>query len=125
MLINASAPPFIAGAGGAAYMRVMLALLTRLIAMLALALMPLSMGASAAAATVSSAKTAHCGGQTQDEPTVPAETKMHCLSCAGLPALAASFAPRAVAAVSPQRSAPVAVFSGIDIEIATPPPKQA
>lgn len=108
----------------------MTAALLRLVMLLALVLMPFGMaGAPAMAQPMPGDHTieqsGHCGKQTdQNKSPAHSSQQMHCAMCAALPASeppppAAELrltAPRTIAAVSP--------FNGIDLEIATPPPKR-
>jgi hypothetical protein len=109
----------------------MTAALFRFVMLLALMLMPVGMiGAEASAQPVSAEhsmrQVGHCSEQSdQDRAPAHSSKQMHCAMCAALPAsdppapsaeLRPS-APRNIAAVSP--------FHGIELEIATPPPKRA
>ena len=105
--------------------------LLRLITLLALVLMPFGMASGPAMAQPmpanhAMAQAGHCDDQSdQDKAPAHSSQQMHCAMCAALPASepptpAAELrptAPRIIAAASP--------FNGIELEIATPPPKRA
>lgn len=108
----------------------MIKALLRLFTLLALALMPFGMASTPALAQPmpanhAMAQSAHCDQQ-PDEDKSPAHSsqQMHCAMCAALPASEPPTpiaelrptAPRIITAVSP--------FKGIELEIATPPPKR-
>jgi len=108
----------------------MTAALLRLITLLALVLMPFGMASAPAMAQLMPANHAmgqsgHCGKQTDQDkaPSHPSQ-QIHCAMCAALPASdpptpiaeLRPTAPRIIASVSP--------FNGIELEIATPPPKR-
>lgn len=118
--------PVIAGQGWSAYLRSVIAALSRLLALVALVLMPIGMAAAPAAAhwAAASAEAGHCSGSEQDAPGAPAMPGAECaMSCA---AVAANPPPRASAKVPAARIAPaafVAMLSGVEPGIATPPPR--
>ena len=108
----------------------MTAALVRFFTLLALVLMPFGMSSAPAVAQTmpanhAMAQSAHCD-EKSDQNKSPAHSsqQMHCAMCAALPASEPPTpiaelrptAPRLIAAVSP--------FNGIDLEIATPPPRQ-
>lgn len=110
----------------------MSAALLRLLTLLALVLMSFGMASTPAVAQAIPAnhavtQTGHCDKQSPDHNNAPVHSsqQMHCAMCAALPASepptpAAEFrptAPRTIAAVSP--------FNGIELEIATPPPRHS
>ena len=103
----------------------MIAALMRMAALLALLAMPLGMAvpAGAHAAPAAASEPGHCG-QEQGEPEAPAKASAHCTACAALPATslaaAASTMPKA-----PRTAAVIVQFDGIELDIATPPPKSA
>jgi hypothetical protein len=92
----------------------------RLLALIALALMPLSMVSAPAAAQPVPA--GHC----DDHPKpadAPAGPKVHCTACAALPAIDA---PAPIAEMAPEAPTLIGLVSslaGIEPDIATPPPK--
>jgi len=98
--------------------------------LLALVLMPFGMAGSPAAAQPvtadhSMARPGHCDEQS-DRGKAPAHSsqQMHCAMCAALPA---SEPPAPVAGflpTPPRNIATVARFKGIELEIATPPPRR-
>jgi hypothetical protein len=108
--------------GGGAYVARMPAALLRLIMLVALAFMPLGMtGASAVAATASSAAAGHCN-EHQKPSDAPAKMSMHCAACAALPAVE----PASVSELKPQapeRISAMNALSDTKPEIATPPPR--
>lgn len=102
----------------------MAALLFRMLAMIAIVLMPLAMTGAPAAAQ-GPGDPAHCSSNEQPQPE-PAPGDMQdagCFACAGLPAIAD---PRVGDLLVPAiRKVIVAahVFEGIEPELATPPPR--
>lgn len=103
----------------------MLAAFMRLTAFLALLAMPFGMAAAPASAHVASpaaSESGHCGQQ-QGAPEAPANQTAHCAVCAALPAAPlptlGSLLP-----MTPLTTALIAQFDGIELDIATPPPKQ-
>jgi hypothetical protein len=105
----------------------MAAYMSRLIALVALLLMPFGMTAAPALAQQpghSAAMAGHCGDQ-PDRGQSQLPTKEHCAVCGALPA-ADSPAPAPRLKPSMPRTAALAVsFAGIEPETATPPPKTA
>ena len=108
----------------------MTATMLRLITLLALVLMPFGMASSPAMAQPmpanhGMAQAGHCDEQS-DQNKAPSHSsqQMHCAMCAALPASdppspsvgLRPMAPRIIATVSP--------FNGIELEIATPPPRR-
>ena len=96
----------------------------RLMALLALVLMPVGMGAVPAMAAAPMASSEHCGEHSKDQ-RKPASMDMHCAACAALPAIAG---PEQGAELRPELPRLVrAVHAMVNSvpEIATPPPKQA
>jgi hypothetical protein len=120
--------PVIAGQGSSAYLRRMIAPITRLLALIALVLMPLGMGAAAAApqAAPHTAETGHCSGSEQRGPEAPLAPMADCtISCSAV-------APDHVSApfdkiLPKERSiaVPIIGIAGVEPDIATPPPKSA
>ena len=106
------------------YLPAMASALFRLLALVALMLMPAGMAAPALAQSSTSATPAsHCD-EHQVPDGAPAQPQAHCTGCTALPALDA---PPAIAELLPEptRFLPRTQFvSGIILEIATPPPKQ-
>ena len=103
----------------------MASLILRLMALLALVLMPVGMGAAPAATKASHAMSSeHCGGHDEDRDQ-PASRDMHCAACAALPAiempeLASDLRPQLPRLVRSAHAKPDSI-----LEIATPPPKLA
>ena len=109
----------------------MTAALVRFVTLLALVLMPFGMASTPALAQSvpvnrAMAQSAHCDQQSDpDKSPARSSQQMHCAMCAALPAgepptpiaELQPTAPRIIAAVSP--------FNGIELEIATPPPKRS
>ena len=116
---------FIAAQGDDAYVAPMASLVLRLIALLALVLMPVGMGAAPAAGIAPQAMSSeHCGGHDEDR-SAPANRDMHCAACAALPAVAV---PEGGSNLRPQPPRLVRSAHGRPdsiLEIATPPPKLA
>jgi len=108
----------------------MTAALLRMITLLALVLMPFGMASTPAVAQSmpanhAMAQSAHCDEQS-DQNKAPSHSsqQMHCAMCAALPA---SEPPTPVAGLrptTPRVIATVSPFNGIELEIATPPPKR-
>lgn len=111
------------------YVAAMASAVFRLVALIALVLMPLGMGAAPALAApdhheMMTAGPGHCDEQ-QDQDKAPA-SKMDCAAmCTALPAGNASSVTPAMKPVTPRTIALASPFTGIEPEIATPPPKQA
>ena len=102
-----------------AYPPTMVSAFLRLLALVALVLMPLSM-ASAPAAAPSVA--GHCDDQ-QQPAKAPAGQQVHCTACAALPAIDT---PAPLAKLTPRMPTVIALASflaGIEPDTATPPPK--
>src|SRR5215213_8737287 len=79
---------FIAAQGDEAYADPMASLILRLMALLALMLMPVGMGAAPAAAVAPQAMSSeHCSGHEEDR-SHHVDRDMHCAACAALPAIA-------------------------------------
>lgn len=95
----------------------------RLLALIALVLMPLSMASTPASAQPGvSAPAGHCDDH-QQPAKAPAGPQMHCTACSALPAMDA---PAAVAEMTPQLPIRIALarfLAGIVPDTATPPPK--
>lgn len=115
--------------GSRLYAVAMTVALLRLTILLALVLMPFGMAGTAAvaqpaAASHEMAQNGHCNG-TSDQDQVPAHSpqQMHCAMCAALPAGELSEPDAGLRPVMPRVIATVAPFDGIELEIATPPPK--
>jgi hypothetical protein len=106
-----------------AYFHAMASAVLRLFALFALVLMPLSMASAPASAHPAAATPAgHCDDQPQPA-KAPAGPQMHCTACSALPA---NDAPTPVEEMAPQATllvAPVSSLTGIEPDIATPPPK--
>src|SRR5690349_3498799 len=94
----------------------------RLVALLALVLMPLSMAsAPASAQPTASAPAGHC-----DEHQQPAKApgpQMHCTACAALPAIDAPTLVAEMSLAVPMIIALASSLAGIEPDTATPPPK--
>jgi hypothetical protein len=102
-----------------------MAVLWKLIAMIALALMPLSMAGAATSPgqTASAGQPDHCSEHQQpvDAPSAP---QVHCAACAALPAMHEPPATVELRPEAPRQIALVALMAGIEPETATPPPKR-
>jgi hypothetical protein len=118
--------PVIARQASRSYWAGMAAAVLRLLALLALVLMPIGMASAPAAAhaPMAGAPAEHCVDQSQPD-ELPSPQAMDCVACT---AMAASEmpVPTPLLAPSPPRLIALAdVFVGIVPEIATPPPKLA
>ena len=97
----------------------MVAAVTRLILLVALALMPMDM-ASAPAAVPVAAK--HCD-EHQQPADAPAKMDMHCATCAALPAIQAPVRDPELRPEMPRFARASSALSDTEPEIATPPPR--
>lgn len=122
--------PVIAGQGCSAYLGAMFSAVLRMIALIALVLMPLGMTAAPVAAAPATHETAaspaagHCD-EHQKPAQSPLKAQMHCTACA---ALAAPLVPAEVAELLPQAPMHIRLTyfgAAFEPEIATPPPKLA
>lgn len=121
----------IAGKGGGPYGAAMAAALLRLLALVALVLMPLGMAGAPAIAQqmpMDHAAMAMGGGHCDEEPEqdkAPA-SKIDCAAmCTALPAADAPATALRLKLTAPRTITIVGPFAGIEPEIATPPPRQA
>lgn len=109
----------------------MFSVLLRVLTLLALVVMPFAMGITPAGAQSmsgehSSASAGHCDEQPgQNEAPVKSPQLMHCGMCISLPAAETPAPITGLNPSAPRTMAPVALFNGIELEIATPPPKHA
>ena len=103
----------------------MAAFLLKLLALLAVALMPIGMGtAGAQPASHHASAASHCAGEEEQQaPVAPEESQ--CMACAGLPAAAAPAAAERLVPAMPRLLRLSHEFAGIEPEITTPPPKRA
>lgn len=109
---------------GHAYLRAMTSALVRLLAALALAMMPGVMATAPAIASTTSAVSGHCEDH-QNPVSAPDQSPAHCSACAAMPAVDTGSAPIELTA-SAMPDLPVGrTLAGILLEIATPPPKSA
>ena len=107
---------------------------TRILTLIALLLMPLGMGtAPALAAPVehaalvdhASSPAGHCGEQ-QDQEEAPAPKKMDCAAaCTAIPPASAAEPAALLKPTASRTNALMAPYTGIVLEIATPPPRLA
>ena len=107
-------------------MGAMAAMILRLIALLSVTLMPLGMSTAPGAQPgahhqAMAGNAAHCGGEDAPGPKAPMESE--CLACAGLPVSFAAGSGERLLPQMPRTAALAAGFSGIEPEIATPPPR--
>ena len=109
----------------------MIAALSRFVMLLALVLMPFGMTGTPANAQPMPAnhkmvQQGHCDEQS-DGKKAPAHSsqQMHCAMCAALPASEPSTPSAGLRPATPRKIATVSPFNGIELEIATPPPKRA
>jgi hypothetical protein len=109
----------------------MVAVAIRMLTLLALVIMPFGMaGAPATAqsrpADHSAASTGHCDEQSGEKGSpVKSAPMMHCAMCVALPAAEAPKPRVAILPGAPRAIAAVTSVDGIELEIATPPPKRA
>jgi hypothetical protein len=120
--------PVIAGQGSSAYRQRVIAAFSRLLALLALVLMPVGMGAAPAAAHAPqvAAEAGHCGDAQQGAPDAPPVPAADCT--VGCAAVAAPAPAQAAATLLPKETpatALIAAITGMEPDIATPPPKRA
>ena len=115
--------PFIACQGGRAYLASMASAVLRLVALVALMLMPLSMAsAPAAAQPVAGAPAGHCDDH-QKPADAPSAPQVHCTACTALPAIDVPAPIAELAPTMPMLIALAGFLAGIEPDIATPPPK--
>ena len=116
--------------GSRSYGPRMAAAAIRLLTLLALLALPIALGGAPAIAQSmpaehSSASFGHCDEQPgQNEAPVKSSQLMHCAMCVALPAAETPGPAAALIPMAPRTMAPVASFNGIELEIATPPPKR-
>ena len=109
----------------------MAATMIRLLALVALVLMPFGMAGTPAVAQPMPANHAmgqqgHCEGQSGDgEAPAPSSQQMHCAMCAALPAAEPPAPAAGLRPATPRILATASPFNGIALEIATPPPRLA
>ena len=104
--------------------------LLRFVTLLALVLMPFGMISTPATAQPmpanhAMAQSGHCDEQ-PDSDKAPAHSpqQMHCAMCAALPASEPPTPSAGLRPITPRKIATVAPFIGIELEIATPPPRR-
>lgn len=113
----------IAGQGERDYRRSMAARLVRLIAFIAVLLMPFGMAAAPAMnAPAAAASDGHCGEHTAP-PEEPAAMPDHCAACSALPGIDSPAPVTARAPAIARRLVAVTPFDGIEPDTITPPPK--
>lgn len=99
----------------------------RLLAAIAVLLMPLGMSSASASATLVSpaqAAAAPAGCEDHHAPTgAPAKVDVHCASCVALPVLEAPQETRHAPLSAPALPFPTRWTLGLEPEVATPPPK--
>lgn len=100
----------------------MVAILLRVMAMLALMLMPHGLAHAPAFAQASAASAGHCTDQEAPDQAPEADCA---LSCSATPAMDATMPKSHARPREPRSVDPVASFAGIVLEIATPPHKLA
>ena len=99
----------------------MVAAVTRLVLLVALALMPMGM-ASARAAVPVTAAAGHCD-EHQQPADAPAKMDMHCATCAALPAIQVPVGDPELRPEMPRFARASSALSDTEPEIATPPPR--
>ena len=108
----------------------MIAVLSRFVLLLALVLMPFGMAGTPANAQPMPAnhemvQQGHCDEQSdRDKAPAHSSQQMHCAMCAALPAAEPPSPSASLRPATPRKIATVSPFNGIDLEIATPPPRQ-
>lgn len=119
----------IAGKALRSYEAAMAATIFRLLALVALVLMPFGMAGSPAVAQAMPANHAmaqkgHCDEQSdRDKAPAHSSQQMHCAMCAALPAAEPPVPVAGLRPIAPRIIASVTPFIGIELEIATPPPR--
>jgi hypothetical protein len=105
----------------------MAAFLFKLLALVAVLLMPAGMANAAASAQQAAAatKASHCSGHEEQEKAPLSGMDAQCMACAGLPATQVPAAGARLLPSAPRLIALTNAISGIILEIATPPPKLA
>lgn len=108
----------------------MIALLLRLFALVAVALMPAAMISAPAAAQPAQVTSAssHCAGgheEQEQRDQAPAGAEAHCMACAGLPITDVLAAAELALPTAPRFLAHSRGIIGDEPEIVTPPPKRA
>ena len=97
----------------------------RLLALVALLLMPLSMASAAASAQPNAvAPTGHCDDH-QQPAKAPTGSQVHCTACAALPAVDTPAPSAELRPEMPMLIALAGFMAGIEPDTATPPPKLA
>ena len=119
----------IAATGSRSYGATMAAAVFRLLALVALVLMPLGMtGKPASAQSMPTDHAAMTMGHCDDQPAkdnAPTPSKMDCKAmCTALPAANAPMPSPAMKPVVVRTTAVASPFAGIEPEIATPPPRR-
>jgi hypothetical protein len=103
----------------------MVSTLLRLVTAIALMLMPLGMAQAAAVGAPASAavEAGHCDEHSEPG-KAPAGPNHHCAACTAIPSLESPSTPNAIAPKAPLTAESVAPLPGLELEIATPPPRQ-
>jgi hypothetical protein len=109
---------------GHAYLRAMTATLVRLLALLALAMMPGLMASAPAMASTTATASGHCE-EHKDPVSAPDQSPAHCSACAAMPAVDTGSAQIEFTASALPYLPVGRTLAGILLEIATPPPKSA
>ena len=113
----------IAGKGWRSYRQGMAARLIRLIAFVAVLLMPFGMAAAPAMSMpAAAASDGHCG-EHQAPAEEPAAMPDHCASCSALPGMDSPAPASAPLPAAPRHITAATPFDGIEPETITPPPK--
>lgn len=112
----------------ASYLAAMASVMFRLLALIALVVMPIGMGSAPALAVpghhaMMRAGSGHCEEE-QDRHEAPAQKQMDCTAaCTALPAPATAALTPALEPAAARTIGVEAIFASIEPEIATPPPK--
>lgn len=102
-------------------MSLVTAICLRLLTILALLAMPFGMPAAAAAAPAMQA--GHCDSQHDEPSREPSQGAIHCVGCTALPVLTPQLSQPGPPRTQQLTHGRVVAFRGIELEIATPPPK--
>jgi len=94
----------------------------RLLALVALFLMPMSMGSAPANAQTAATPAGHCDDH-QQPAKAPAMPQVHCTGCVALPAIDAPVPIEELVPEMPMTIALAAFLASIEPDTATPPPK--
>ena len=102
----------------------MVSTLLRLVTAIALMLMPLGMAQAAAVGAPASAavEAGHCDEHSEPG-KAPAGPNHHCAACTAIPSVDSPLARTEITPQAPLTAEPVDPLPGLELEIATPPPR--